>query len=69
MAFLIISNDGLAYTLWQACHKVYAHADTELKRKAIEKAIPEDSPLKDYIKADRYKIDDDDVLKQLCGLK
>ena len=48
---------------------IYAHADTELKRKAIEKAIPEDSPLKEYVNAERYKIDDDEVLKQLCGLK
>jgi len=23
---------------------IYAHADTEIKRKAIEKAIPEDTP-------------------------
>jgi site-specific recombinase XerD len=48
---------------------VYAHADTELKRKAIEKAIPDDSPLKEHINANRYKISDDDVLKVLCGLK
>lgn len=45
---------------------VYAHADTEAKRKAIEKAIgsgtgaPEDSS--------SYTIDDEDLLKQLYGL-
>ena len=48
---------------------IYAHADTEIKRKAIEKAIPNDSPLKEHINAERYKISDDDVLKVLCGLK
>ncbi len=45
---------------------VYAHADTEAKRKAIEKAMgsgtgaPEDSS--------SYTIDDEDLLKQLYGL-
>lgn len=48
---------------------VYAHADTELKRKAIEKSVPHDSPLKKHINADRYKVDDDETLKLLAGLK
>lgn len=48
---------------------VYAHADTELKRKAIEKAIPADSPLREHLNADRYKVDDEALLKQLCGLR
>ena len=48
---------------------VYAHADTEIKRKAIEKAIPEDTPLAEHTDAERYKINDEEVLKQLCGLK
>jgi len=48
---------------------IYAHADTELKRRAMEKAVPEDSPLKGLLNAERYKISDDDLLKQLCGLK
>ena len=45
---------------------VYAYADTEAKRKAIEKAmgpgtgVPEDSS--------NYTIDDEDLLKQLYGL-
>jgi len=47
---------------------VYAHADTEIKRKAIEKAIPKDTPLAEHINANRYKIDDELTLKQLCGL-
>lgn len=48
---------------------IYAHADTELKRKAIEKSVPIDSPLKEHINAARYKIDDEETLKQLVGLK
>jgi len=48
---------------------VYAHADTEIKRKAIEKAIPKDTLLSEHTNAERYKVDDEDVLKQLCGLR
>jgi len=48
---------------------VYAHADTEIKRRAIEKAIPKDTVLREHTNAKRYKISDEDVLKQLCGLK
>lgn len=48
---------------------IYAHADTELKRKAIEKAVPEDSPLKEHVNSERFKVDDDDLLKKLCGLR
>jgi site-specific recombinase XerD len=48
---------------------IYAFADTELKRKAIEKAIPDDSPLKKYLNAERYNVTDEDTLKQLYGLK
>ena len=48
---------------------IYAHADTELKRKAIEKAVPEDSPLKEHVNPERFKVDDDDLLKKLCGLR
>jgi len=47
---------------------IYAHADTEIKRKAIEKAIPKDTPLAEHINAERYKVDDEQVLKELCGL-
>jgi len=48
---------------------IYAHADTEIKRKALEKAVPEDSPLKGYLDASRYQINDDELLKRLIGLK
>ena len=48
---------------------IYAHADTEIKRQAIEKAIPDDSELKHFLNAERYTISDEELLKQLCGLK
>lgn len=48
---------------------IYAHADTEIKRQAIEKSIPEDSELKRFLNAKRYSISDEELLKQLCGLK
>lgn len=48
---------------------VYAHADTEQKRKAIEKATSKDNPLNDRLDAARYTIDDDDTLKKLYGLR
>jgi site-specific recombinase XerD len=47
---------------------IYAHADTEIKRKAIENAIPKDTPLAAHIDAGRYKVNDELLLKQLCGL-
>lgn len=46
---------------------IYAHADTELKRQAIEKAIPDTNPIKDYLNAERYKISDEELLKRLVG--
>jgi hypothetical protein len=49
---------------------IYAHADTEIKRKAIEQAIPEDSPLNEFCDTSRYSIDDEDeMLRKFCGLK
>ncbi len=49
---------------------IYAHADTEIKRKAIEQAIPDDSPLNEFCDASRYSTDDEDeMLRKFCGLK
>ena len=48
---------------------VYAHADTEHKRKAIEAAVPDDSPLKSFVNPARYKVTDDETLKRLHGLR
>lgn len=47
---------------------IYAYADTELKRQAIEKAVPDDSPLKEQLDAERYTISDEELLKRLVGL-
>ena len=47
---------------------VYAHADTETKRKAIEKAIGGTSPIEQISQA-TYKVEDEETLKRLYGLK
>lgn len=47
---------------------IYAHADTELKRIAIEKAIPNDPTLAVHQNAERYQVSDEETLKRLCGL-
>ena len=45
---------------------IYAYADTEMKRKAIEKATEESNPL---VKIENpHFIDDEDNIKQLYGL-
>ena len=48
---------------------IYARADPEMKRKAIERATAKDARLRDLIKPKRMKVDDDDLLKRLYGLK
>ena len=48
---------------------IYAHADTEIKRKALEKAVPEDSSLKPYLDSERFQTSDEELLKQLVGLR
>ena len=48
---------------------VYAHADTEQKRKAIKAATPDGSPLSGHLNASRYKITDEKTLRQLMGLQ
>ena len=47
---------------------VYAKADTEQKRKAMENAN-KSSPLAGKLNAERFTISDDDTLKRLYGLK
>lgn len=49
--------------------QIYAHADTEHKRKAIAAATPKDNPLYSKLNSSRYTIDDEDMLKKLTGLK
>jgi len=48
---------------------IYAHADTEQKRKAIESATPKNSPLKEKLSPSRFTVDDDETIKRLYGLK
>ena len=48
---------------------VYAHADTELKRKAIEKVTSIQNPLKENRKTANFTVSDDELLKRLYGLK
>lgn len=48
---------------------IYAYADTEQKRKSIELATPDSSPLKTKLNANRYTVTDDEMLKKLYGLK
>lgn len=47
---------------------IYAHADTEQKRAAIE-AAGKNSTLTTPDYTDRYQIDDEETIKKLCGLK
>jgi site-specific recombinase XerD len=47
---------------------VYAYADTEHKRKAIEASIDPDSPLAKRRNAKRFTLSDDETVKKLYGL-
>ena len=49
--------------------RIYAHADTEHKRKAIAAATPQDNPLYSKLNSARYTVTDEDMLKRLTGLK
>ena len=47
---------------------IYAYADTEHKRKAIEKATASNSILKNKNSVNRFVITDDDMIRKLYGL-
>lgn len=64
---LEILKDWLGHADYSSTH-IYAKADTEMKRKAIENAFPEESPLMPYINSDYYIVDDETLIKKLCGL-
>ena len=49
--------------------KIYAHADTEHKRKAIAAATPQSNPLHSKLNSARYTLTDEEILKQLTGLR
>lgn len=48
---------------------IYAHADTEKKRRAIEKASDPDGPLRKHLDSARYTVSDEELLKRLYGLR
>ena len=48
---------------------IYAHADTEMKRKAIEAATPENSLLRGHLDFERYIVSDEEMIKRLYGLR
>lgn len=47
---------------------IYAQAGTEMKRKAIEKAMSPDSPLGKFTAKGRVTVDDDEMIRRLYGL-
>ena len=49
--------------------QIYAHADTEHKRKAIANATPPDNPLCSKLNSARFTVTDEDTLKKLTGLR
>jgi len=49
--------------------QIYAHADTEHKRKAIAAATPPDSPLYSKLNSARFTVTDEETLKRLTGLR
>lgn len=49
--------------------QIYAHADTEHKRRAIEAAKPQDNPLYSKLNSARYTVTDEETLKRLTGLR
>ena len=48
---------------------VYAHADTEQKRRAIEAATPPNSPLGKKLNPTHFTLADEELLKKLTGLR
>jgi len=48
---------------------VYAHADTEYKRKAIAASTPAENPLHAKLNPSRFTVTDEDTLKRLTGLR
>lgn len=65
---LTLISEWLGHTFLETT-LIYAYADTEHKRKEIEKAIPEDSTLKKFLNSDRYIEEDDEMVRKLYGLK
>lgn len=49
--------------------EIYAHADTEHKRKAIAASTPQNNPLYSKLNSARYTVNDDETLKRLTELR
>ena len=48
---------------------IYAYADTEMKRRAIEQATSTTNPLNSSVDSASYWKDDDEMIRRLYGLK
>lgn len=48
---------------------IYAHADTEHKRRAAEAATGPENPLQKHVKTGRMKVSDEELIRRLCGLQ
>lgn len=48
---------------------IYAHADTEMKRKAIDAATSKNSLLREHLDLDRYTVSDEEMIKRLYELR
>jgi site-specific recombinase XerD len=49
--------------------QIYAHADTEHKRKAVAAATSSGNPLNRKLSPERFTVSDEDTLKRLTGLR
>ena len=49
--------------------QIYAHADTEMKRKAIALAMQGSSPDVPYLNSSKFTVTDEEQLKRLYGLR
>ena len=66
---LTLLAQWLGHTSVDTTRMYYAKADTEQKRQAIANATDKNSPLASKLSTDRYTVNDDEMLKQLYGLK
>ena len=65
---LILISQWLGHSQLETT-QIYAHADTEQKRKAIAAATPKNDPLHKRLSPDRFTVTDEDTLKRLSGLR
>ena len=66
---LTLLSQWLGHANLETTRRFYAKADTEQKRRAIEKVTDSLGPLAKKLDPERFTINDDDLLKQLYGLK